>query len=1262
MKTPIKLIVLMLFLINFQAQAQVGINTDGSQPDASAMVDIKSTDKGILIPRMTQTQRDAIASPAAGLMIYQTDNRKGFYYYNGSQWKIFVKEIDDLLDAQKDTVNSNLYLGHSGFIGTFYNNFNTGLGLGALATQNTDSAKTFYGDDNSAFGYMALHNNSIGNANVGIGSWSLAANTAGFKNTAIGFLSLLSNDTGNENTVVGEEAMSQNSSGSDNTAIGTKSLFSNTIGFGNLAAGYYALATNTNGSYNIGIGYSTLGENVNGHNNIVLGFNAMRRNDASSNNIVIGNSAMDNDGIWSGYSSQQNIGIGNLSLYNHIQGDDNVAVGKKALWNNQSGIRNVAIGNLAGYGNGGSGNVFIGYGAGCNTVGLNSLYIANSPSDYLIFGSFSYHYVKINGTITITGGNPGIGKVLTSDANGNATWENPVTVALGSIDNHTDVDTSTNPPVNGQVLSWDGTNWVPDDVTATSLGSIDNHIDVDVSTNAPTNGQVLSWNGTNWIPANDQNTTYTAGTGLALNGTTFSLNSGIDNLTDVDVSTNAPANGQVLSWDGSNWIPANDQNTTYTAGTGLALSGTTFSLNSGIDNLTDVDVSTNAPANGQVLSWDGTNWIPATVSTGAQSIDDLTDGINSTLNSSLFLGTNAGISSTGGANVGVGTETLKNNTSGARNNAFGYRSLYNNTTGSYNTGYGMHTLLYNTTGNNNTAIGYQAGFNSLGNGNLFLGYQAGYNETGSNKLYIANSNTSTPLIGGDFSAAQVDINGTIKITGGNPGNGKILTSDANGLASWQNAPVSADGSIDTHSDVDVSTNAPSNGQVLSWDGTNWVPANDQNTTYTAGTGLALTGNVFSLDSGIDNLTDVDVSTNAPTNGQVLSWNGTNWVPANASGGAQAINDLSDGINDNSSVFLGTNAGVSDDGTANRNAGFGNGSLSLNTSGDYNTSIGTYTMNANTTGAENTVLGAEALYNNQTGNQNTAIGRGAGLHSTGSGNVFIGYRAGTSETGDNKLYIANSATSTPLIGGDFSAQRVEINGTITITGGSPGNGKVLTSDAVGNATWQTPASGGAQAINDLTDGKTEGSSVFLGSNAGTSNNNANQNTGTGFLSLNASTGADNTGFGFGTLGMISSGDQNTALGSQAGLMDASNNPLTSVSNSIFIGYLSKANASGDDNEIVIGNNATGLGSNTVLIGNTAVTKTVLNGKVGIGTTDPKSALQVNGGVQVADDTDAASANKVGTLRYREDSNHSYVEMCVRTGASTYAWVIIHQETW
>ena len=66
--------------------AQVSINNDGTDPDGSAMLDVQSTDKGMLVPRMTTAQRTAISIPATGLMVFDTDTGS-FWFYNGSTWQ-----------------------------------------------------------------------------------------------------------------------------------------------------------------------------------------------------------------------------------------------------------------------------------------------------------------------------------------------------------------------------------------------------------------------------------------------------------------------------------------------------------------------------------------------------------------------------------------------------------------------------------------------------------------------------------------------------------------------------------------------------------------------------------------------------------------------------------------------------------------------------------------------------------------------------------------------------------------------------------------------------------------------------------------------------------------------------------------------------------------------------------------------------------------------------------------------------------------------
>jgi len=88
MKRKLLLFATFLLLgIQTYAQTGVAINTTGNDPDTSAMLDVSSTEKGILIPRMTEADRTAIASPANGLLVYQNDGTVGFYYFDGTVWK-----------------------------------------------------------------------------------------------------------------------------------------------------------------------------------------------------------------------------------------------------------------------------------------------------------------------------------------------------------------------------------------------------------------------------------------------------------------------------------------------------------------------------------------------------------------------------------------------------------------------------------------------------------------------------------------------------------------------------------------------------------------------------------------------------------------------------------------------------------------------------------------------------------------------------------------------------------------------------------------------------------------------------------------------------------------------------------------------------------------------------------------------------------------------------------------------------------------------
>ena len=100
----------LLLLFTICTFAQVGINTDNSNPDPSAMLHVQSTDGGMLIPRMTASERDMINAPATGLMVYVLDDNL-FYRYNCAKWApIGQTEVDyaDLLPEPGSTCDLEL--------------------------------------------------------------------------------------------------------------------------------------------------------------------------------------------------------------------------------------------------------------------------------------------------------------------------------------------------------------------------------------------------------------------------------------------------------------------------------------------------------------------------------------------------------------------------------------------------------------------------------------------------------------------------------------------------------------------------------------------------------------------------------------------------------------------------------------------------------------------------------------------------------------------------------------------------------------------------------------------------------------------------------------------------------------------------------------------------------------------------------------------------------------------------------------------------
>ncbi len=324
---------------------------------------------------------------------------------------------------------------------------------------------------------------------------------------------------------------------------------------------------------------------------------------------------------------------------------------------------------------------------------------------------------------------------------------------------------------------------------------------------------------------------------------------------------------------------------------------------------------------------------------------------------------------------------------------------------------------------------------------------------------------------------------------------------------------------------------------------------------------------------------------------------------------------------------------------------------------------------------NTLLGYQSGYDITTGTNNVILGTeqttGGGI-TTGSNNILIGtgVRSGLTPTASNQLNIGNLIFATGLgseatastgnvgIGTVTPAQKLDVAGNINTSAGSAymyNGSNVITASTTlnnyffggaGNLTMtgdNNTASGlsalqanttgyfnTASGVNTLFSNSTGYSNIATGYNALFSNTSGYQNAASGMSALyNNTTGTANTATGYAALYSNNNGINNTADGMNAlyANITGSNNTALGVSagrfisggvtnnagssNSLYLGYGTQALANGDTNEIVIGASVTGNGSNSVTLGNTSITKTILQGNVGIGTTSPYRALSVVG---------------------------------------------------
>jgi trimeric autotransporter adhesin len=534
---------------------------------------------------------------------------------------------------------------------------------------------------------------------------------------------------------------------------------------------------------------------------------------------------------------------------------------------------------------------------------------------------------------------------------------------------------------------------------------------------------------------------------------------------------------------------------------------------------------------------------------GHSSLQSNTEGTENTAVGSFALNHNT----EGDFNVAVGSDVLTSNLSGMENTAIGTFSLISNSTGSFNTATGSSALSINTTGAYNTATGYYALTNNQGgnyntaigcsslssatgtSNNVALGYHAGSSETGSNKLYIdgrqrANETDgrNKSLIYGVFDAdpanQKLTFNANVGIGTINPSNKLHVVTTAN--------PLRLEGlQITTNPDVLV---VDANGVVSKRNGSfnsGWLLSGNAGTN--PATNFIGTTDSISLNFRVNNKKsgEIDVDNQNTSFGYKSLFKDVTGVSNTAIGSKALYSNL----------------------YGYGNTAMGEGTLYSNTQGTNNTSIGKEALYLNETGLDNTAIGVFALYNNSFGFFNTAVGREA-LYSNISG--YYNTSIGVYSLHENTYGYFNTASGYESLRRNTTGQHNSAFGSFSLSYNSVGQGNIalgyasLYDNTTGNnntvigieslANNSTGNSNVAIGVSALLSNTTRSNLVAIGDSAlynngvgATANYHATQNTAIGSKSLYSNTsGFNNTAIGYNSLKNNTTGSWNTASGVSA----------------------------------------------------------------------------------------------------------------------------------
>jgi hypothetical protein len=413
MKTILSLLLVIILSQSSLAQS-FAINTDGSTANSSAILDVKSITKGILIPRMDSAQRATIPTPATGLLVYQTNKDSGFYFYDGTAWLQLISPGNNLWKKN----GTHIYNANTGNVGI-------GISTPLARLQVADSSVLFSAIGNvpvtppvnvpvsgegrrmmwypakAAFrvGYVTGNNwnkDSIGYYSFATGIDALAK---GYNTVALGSFTTARGDysisMGSNSVAADMYSLAigsvDSASAPDAVVVGN---FSNATGFGAVAFGN---GSNARGSYSLSIGNTVT---ATGTQATAVGYNASASGDNSialtnatasgTNSFAVGNSlasgvystAMGESTTASGLnstafgSSTTASGFNATALGNstNATGNSSTAIGSGSV---ASGLNSIVMGNSLSA----SGNYSIAIGNGNTASGLNSIAIGNGVAN-----------------------------------------------------------------------------------------------------------------------------------------------------------------------------------------------------------------------------------------------------------------------------------------------------------------------------------------------------------------------------------------------------------------------------------------------------------------------------------------------------------------------------------------------------------------------------------------------------------------------------------------------------------------------------------------------------------------------------------------------------------------------------------------------------------------------------------------------------------------------------------------------------------------